>query len=102
MLTFVWVGFWIFLRANMQNPEDRTPACYVMNFLKENCLKMRMGAGPGQGRWGPCKGGPMYGEVQCIMSNGHMEPMPVDIMTDRRITTENITFLQLSWQAVKN
>ena len=39
----------------MQNPEDRTPACYVMNFLKENCLKMRMGARPGQGRWGPCE-----------------------------------------------
>ena len=36
-------------------------------------------------------------EVQCIMGNGNMGP-PVNRMTDM---TENITFPQLCWRAVK-
>ena len=39
--------------------------------------------------------GCLYGEVQCIIGNGHMGS-PCG-QTD---TTENITFSQLRWQAV--
>ena len=28
-------------------------------------------------------GGSLYGEVRCIMGNGHMGPVPVDRMMDR-------------------
>ena len=48
--------------------------------------------GQGQG-WGS-----MYGEVQYIIDNCHMNRSPpVDKKTD---TTENITFPQLLWRAV--
>ena len=46
----------------------------------------------------PVHWGPMWGEVQCIMGNGHMRPL----WTDRHTyMTENITFLQLRLQTVK-
>ena len=50
-----------------------------------------MSGGPGLGL------GVRYGEVQCIMDNGHMGPLPPCRQTD---TTENITFPQLRWRAV--
>ena len=46
----------------------------------------------GVGGWGPCMvgflmgglgQGFLYGEVQCIMGNGHMGPPPCDRMADR-------------------
>ena len=42
-------------------------------------------------------GGSLYGEVQCVMCNGHMGP-PVNRQTH---TTENITFPQFRWRTVK-
>ena len=39
----------------------------------------------------------LYGEIQSIMVNGHMETSTV---TRQRHTTENITFQQLRWRAV--
>ena len=37
-------------------------------------------------------------EVQCSTGNGHIGPLPFCEQTD---TTENITFQQLRWRAVK-
>ena len=42
-----------------------------------------------------CTEGALYNEVQCIMGNGHIGPPGQTDMT------ENITFLQLRWRAVK-
>ena len=42
--------------------------------------------------------GALYSEVQCIMVNGHMGTFCVNRQTD---TSENITFPQLCWWAVK-
>ena len=44
----------------------------------------------------PALWGGVYSEVQCIIGNGHI--MGLRLWTD---TTENITFLQLCWRAVK-
>ena len=44
------------------------------------------------------RGKSLYGEVQGIVSNGHMGHPPVDKHTD---TTENTTFPQLRWREVK-
>ena len=43
-------------------------------------------------------GGVRYSDVQYIMGNGHMGPLPHCGQTDAR---ENITFLQLCLQAVR-
>ena len=42
-----------------------------------------------EGQWGPMSGGSLYGQVQCIMGNGHMGPPPPNRMIDM---IENITF----------
>ena len=44
--------------------------------------------------------GSLYGEVQCIMDNGHMGSPPCgqnDLLTDK---TENTTLPQLRWRTV--
>ena len=51
--------------------------------------------------WGGAKagaGGSLYGEIQCTMGNGHTGTSPPNRMTD---TTENITFQELRFWAVK-
>ena len=48
---------------------------------------------------GPVSGvGTLYSEIQCIMSNGHMGPPPLNRMTD---TCDNNTYPQLCWAATK-
>ena len=44
--------------------------------------------------------GSLYSEVQCIMGNGHMGPLPYPVDRKMTDTTENITFPQLRWPVV--
>ena len=47
--------------------------------------------------------GGLWIEVKCIMGNGHMgPPSPLNRMTDRHLSCENVILPQLRWPAVIN
>ena len=59
--------------------------------------------GAWSGSW-TCEIRALHSEVQCILANGHMGSLPSLLPISpggRTEMTENFTFVQLQWQAVK-